>query len=487
MKIPHIARDFSLQASAGYVSTALQMMRGVFLAALLTPADLGTVAMIGIVLGYALYADLGMSTAVGREIPLAHGAGDQRLEAEWGWYGLVTKVAAEGVVALGVLAYVLLSANSLPSALRLGLLTTVAVVVLQGLVTAELTILQARLQFGRAAVLVVALFGANLIAGVAGAAVAGVRGVFVGQVIAFVFAVGVVLMMGGVSTRVRLKLARLRHLLAVGVPLAVLNFASTNIIYVDQVMVVTLLGRAPLGVYMMVLYAGNAMFLLPQALSAVVGPRLIRRWGERGTPAAITGFTWRPVRLLSLVLPVIVVLTWILVPLALTELLPPYAAAVGPIRIYAVGMFFFCLNSGVSNTLLAMNKHRYNIPIIFGCIALNVVLDVILVRVLHAGLAGIALGSAVTYFVYWMIHMTLVSWFFGRRPLSALVFNLRSGWMGLLLAAVAAVEWRLGDLTRSSVLPEVGLLVGVGMISMLRWRMGPAVWHGGPDALETDS
>lgn len=487
MRIPHIARDFSLQASAGYVSTALQMVRGVLLAALLTPAQLGIVAFIGIILGYALYTDLGMSSAVAREIPLAHGLGDERMESAWCWYGVLTKVVTGLVTALGVLTYVLLTSGSLLSDLRFGLLTAVVVIVLQAFVAAEQTIFQAVLQFGRSATLVIALFGVNLVTGVAGAAVAGVRGVFVGQAVAFVITVGIALALGGLPKRVTLEFSKLRHLFAVGLPLCLLYFASNNIIYIDQVMVVTLLGRAPLGVYMMVLYAGNALFLLPSALIAVVSPRLIRRWGEQPTPAAIFGFTWRPVRLLSLLLPVFVVLIWILVPAALNEFLPRYAAAIGPVRIYMVGMFFFCLNYGVGSTLLAMNKHRYNIPVVSACIGLNVVIDIIFVRVLHAGLAGIALGSAVTYFVYWMMQTTLVWWFFGRRPLSAFVANLRSGWMGFVLAAITVAAWRLGDLARTSVLPELGLLLGVAAISVVRWRMGPTPWHGGPDALETDT
>ena len=476
VKVPRIVRDVSYKALGSYGSAGLQMLRGLLLAGLLAPADLGTVAIVGVVLTYSLYADLGMASAVGRELPLAAGAGSESDVRIWPWYAIVTKLVAEAVVATVLLAYVLLRWSDLAPSLRFCLLTAVAVTVLQGFVVAQQIVFDASRQFGRGAALLLILFGPLLVTCVAGGAVAGTRGVFVGQVIAFAMATAAAAFMGGWPRPVPLQRGRLALLLKVGFPLMVLGFAGYNLVYVDQIMVIALLGRADLGVYMLPLYAGNFVFLVPQALAGAVGPRLIGRYGAEGTPDAIAAYTWVPVRVLSLALPPVIAALWLLGPVLIVALLPRYVGAIGPLRIYLAGMFFLGLNYGVSTTLLALNKHRNNIPIVVGAIGLNVALDLLLVGVWHLGLNGIAMGSALTYAAYWMAHTILVRWYFGQRPLRALLLNLASGWPGFALAGLMLLVWGAGDLGASAPLLASAILAGVLLMTAL--RLGRLRRHG---------
>ena len=468
MPAPRIIRDLLLRSWGAYAALGLQLLRGLLLAKLLTPDEFGVVAVVGVVLAYSTYADLGLSTAVMRELPVAQGANDAASVRAWRWYAIFFKLAAEAALSGVLLGIVFLRWNTLQPDLRFGLLTATCVCLLQGVVVAQQTIFEAGRQFGRGAALLAAFFGFNLVAGVTGALMMGTSGVFLGQIVASALAVMIGLALGGWAKRVRLQRTRVLVLARIGMPLALINFMGYSLVYVDQVMVATLFGSSALGTYMMVLYVGSVLGVLPLALVGVVSPMMMERYGAEGTIEAIGHYTWRPVRVLSLLLPPLIALAWIAAPAFISQILPLYRESIAPMRIYLTGLFFFCLNMGVGSTLLAINKHMRNVPIVVACIGVNIGLDLVFAGRLEWGLNGIALGSAITYFVYWMAHTTLVRRYYHERGLAAAWSNLAIGWPGLMLAALATFAWYLGCLGSSRPLAETIYLAPVLLMTAVR-------------------
>jgi O-antigen/teichoic acid export membrane protein len=468
--LPRILRDVSLLAGGGYVSTALQLLRGLVLAKLLGPSGLGTVALVGIVLGYSLFADFGIAQAVGREIPISLG-GERHHEARvWNWYAIAGRLLTGAIVGLGLVVYVLISWGNLAADVRFGLLTAAVAVSLQGLTTAQQIVFQAYQKFARAAALAVVFAAANLAAVFVLVPLWGVRGAFTGQLVAFAVTLALGRVLGGWPKYARMDINRLRHLLIVGLPLAALTFMSVNLVSIDQLMIVALLNTTALGVYALVLYTGSALYLLPGAVAGTVGPRLLKRYGQMPAVDSIRRLTWIPVDVVTAVMPLVCVVAWITVPAVIVRLLPAFSEAIAPVRIYCVGSAFLGINLAASTTLLALNKHRYNVPILLSSVVLNVLLDIVLVSWLHLGLNGIALGSTVSYFMYWMSHTALVRRFFGQSLPLAILSNLASAWPALVLAAVTCVSWLDGTLQRSSIRSELWLLVLFGIIAIVRWK-----------------
>jgi len=426
--------------------------------------------MVGVVTAYLSYADLGMGRVPMREIPLAVGSGQTAQAEEWRFYGLFSKTACAVLAALGLAGYVLLRWQTLESDLRFGLLTACLVLISSAIANEQQVILQADQRFGRLTTLLVASAAVNLVGGIAGALMAGVRGVFVSQVFALAVSAALSVWLAGLPRRLHVRASFLRRLFRAGVPFAVIAFVDYNVVNVDQVMTASLLGSQALGVYTLVLYAGSALALFPGALGVAVGTRLLRRFGEESTTDAIRGLTWRPVAGLSTVMPVLSALVWAGGPWAILWALPAYAPAIGPLRVYVVGAFFLGLNLGTSTALFALNKYTYNIPIVAGCIGLNVVLDLVFVGWRHWGLMGIALGSMCTYCAYWMIHTALVHHYFGCSLPRSILLNLASGWPGLALAALDLVAWASGSLWGPAYrLSFLVVTVFVGVM-VLRWR-----------------
>jgi O-antigen/teichoic acid export membrane protein len=330
--------------------------------------------------------------------------------------------------------------------------------------------LRAHQRFGRFNALLVLAAALALAAMVLGAVLAGVRGVFIGQLAALAFTCGMALYLGGFPTRFPIHAAFLRRIFVAGVPFAVINLLGYNLINVDQLMIVAMLTDEALGLYMPVLYVGSALALFPNAIVIAMGPRLIRRFGESGTMDSIHGLTWRPVKGLSLVMPVLCAFSWVAGPLAIEWLLPEYTSAIGPLRVYIVGVFFLGLNMGTGSTLFALNKHKFDIPVVLGSIALNVVLDLVFVGWWGMGLTGIALGSVFTYLAYWIAHTALVHHYFGHGMRRSLRLDFLSGWPGLALAVVDVVAWATGRLDDPLVVSGVLLLAAFVAVSAVRMQ-----------------
>lgn len=468
-------RDLTLQTTGNYLSTALLLARGILLARLLGPANLGVYATVGIVIAYASYADLGSGRVPSREIPLALGGGQAQEAEEWRWYGLAASTATALLAAICLAGYVVVRWSSLQADLRFGLLTACVVLVSSALNSEQQVILRAQQHFGRLNALLVLTATVSLVAGLVGAVAAGVRGVFVSQVVAFSLAAAASLVLGGLPRPRPIRAAFLSRLLKAGIPFALISLVGYNLINIDQVMVVALLGGNALGTYMPVLYAGSAVALFPNALLIAMSSRLLQRYGRDSTMEAIAGLTWRPVQGLAAVMPLLCGLAWVLGPWGIEWFLPDYASAIGPLRVYVVGVFFLGLNMGTSSVLYAINKHKYDIPIVAGSIVLNVLLDLAFVGWAHWGLMGIALGSMSAYFAYWMVHTMLVRHYFGYRIRPSLILNLASGWPGFALAAANVAAWATGNLWGSARWFGIVLLGGCVALAVVRWR-GAGLW-----------
>ncbi len=463
-------RDLSLQTVGMYLSTALLLVRGILLARLLGPANLGIVSFVNIFIAYASWADLGMGRVPSREIPIALGAGHPEKAEQWRWYGAFATTVCGTLAACGIAVYVAINWFTLDDDLRFGLLTACVVIVASAFTGEQQVIMRAYQRYDRLNALVVFTAIASLATGVAGAWIAGVRGVFVSQAVVYSLAVVVSLGLAGRPRPSKVRARFLGSMVVAGIPYAVINLVGYNLINIDQILLVALLSKEALGMYMPVLYAGSAAALFPNAVVVATGSRLIRRYGEFRTMESINGLTWRPVRGLSVSMPVVCALGWLFAPLGILLVLPEYVEAIAPLRVYLVGVFFLGLNMGTGSTLYALNKHMYDIPVVLGSIALNVALDVVFVTWMGLGLIGIALGSAITYFAYWIAHTMLVHHYFGHHWRRATLLCLSTGWPGLVLAAVTALAAVTGSL--SSTLDPLGVLLFVAAAGLfaLRWK-----------------
>ena len=464
-------RDIGGQAVGNYASTLLRIARGVVVAGVLGPASMGIVAIGNLVMNYGQYADLGVGQAVGREMPMAFGRADPEEADAIAWYGMLARLVAGLAVSLVCFVWVL---GPWSSSETLELKLVVAISGIATIVAGEMTILQtigrSEGRFGVAVRIGVVFAVFNFVAGVIGAYVAGA----VGATVSGLLAAAISTAYGWVRLRPSgdrgVRWDKLTALVRIGLPLALLTFMAFNMENIDQVMILGLLDRTSLGLYAIVLQAGGLITLAGLSVSNVIGPRLLKRFATHGTTDSIRTLTWKPTLALSALMPTVVSLAWLAGPWFIVLALPRYSPTIAPFKIYMAAMYFLVLNLGVSTTLLALNRHRRNVPIMLGCILLNVVVDIFLVRQLHMRLEGIAVGSLLTYAVYWMLHTGLVRWYFEGTMSAVVRLNLSLMWPGLVLVMMLGISVVLGTLGRPTVLVDGSFVVVAALVGAIQGR-----------------
>jgi hypothetical protein len=156
------------------------------------------------------------------------------------------------------------------------------------------------------------------------------------------------------------------------------------------------------------------------AAAAVFGPRLLHEHARSGARlSAIRRHTLHPVLLYANVLPLAIGPLWIAGSWALVRIYPAYADAARPMQVLLLATNFLVVLGGVTTFLFAIDKHPRNLLFVTPALALNVAVDLVLLR-LGWGLMAIATGSLVTYFLYAAAVLWYVSGHFalgdGERP-----------------------------------------------------------------------
>jgi O-antigen/teichoic acid export membrane protein len=464
--LPHVARDFLNQGSSGYIGAFMMFARGLVLAALLSPTQLGVLAAVSLLTSYAQFADLGATAAMEQRIPeLAHNSDDTRVDGIRR-AGYSAKLLGTGAASLAVLLYLVFIPPS-NADMSLALAFSVFLFPVQGLFFVQQSYLRATRQFGLQARMSVLGTTLNLVGAVAGGLAAGLAGILACQLLASLVTVLYGVRSGAIlGLRGRPSWVDVRELLLFGWPLVLLLFAQYSLVYVDQIVTLWALGKASLGAYSLVTAFGTMVYFVPMAVSAVMAPRLLSNFAVKRDMRVLAVFCWRPTDALRIVMPGLIAVSWAGVWLIFHFVLRKYEVVAGPATlIYLISIYFLGVNLGPNATLIALRKHPWNLPVILSVVAINVTADWALLRSADAGLEAIAWGSVIAYASYLVLHLSVVlrqftrSWWIVTRLLG------RYLWPGLVLVSSTALM--LSILKAESFWSVVWLMIVGNMLTLV--------------------
>lgn len=456
--LPPFVRDFISQGSAGYSGALFMFLRGLAVASFLSPFDLGVVATVSLITSMAQYMDLGGTSAMEQRIPELRAAAMDATVRDVQNAGFAGKLFGTSLASAGLASY-LVMAPEMAATLRIGLWSAVALFPMQGVFFAQQAYMRGSRLFNAAARHTVCYNGLNLIGAVIGGASAGFTGIVVAQVTTATVSVAYGIKLGAPPSFGRFRRGTIGSLLILGWPLLVLSVAQYSLIYIDQVVALTWLGRRSLGAYSLVTSFGSVLYFVPMSVSAVIAPRLLGRFATERRIGALREYCWKPTETLRRTMPVLIGLAWALVWFILHFLLREYEAVTGPAAlVYMTSIYFLSVNLGPSATLIALRRHTLNVPIIFSVVVANFGLDWLLLRYTELGLPAIAWGSAGAYALYMTLHLGLVARHFGTLTQSFEIV-LSMLWPGLLLCAAA---WVGTQALSASSLATTGLILAVG-------------------------
>ena len=233
-----------------------------------------------------------------------------------------------------------------------------------------------------------------------------------------------------------------------GVPLLVINGAYEAYAQANVLIIGALLGTTAVGLFAAPLMLTVPLRYLGQSLAVSVAPRQVGRGREPGSVRAFqTSLRWMIVYQAALLAPLIV---W---ADPVVELLfgADYEESADVLRGLAPYIFLAGLSPLISNTVTYLGQAARRIPIVIAALAINVVLNLVLLP--WIGVVGAAIATSVSYAVYVPAHFRICH--------QELVFGLRP--LVLTLARAAAAAAGMG---------AVLLAFGTGSLSLVEWLAG---------------
>lgn len=393
-----------LRSASRYVITLygvrlLALVKSAVLAGVLGPSGYGVLSAFATFLAYTAFLDLGLFHAMNREVPMMRGAGDHDSALR------VIRASRAGTLATGCIAGVLILGYS--AAQAAGLLdgdwwisALLAVAVAMQMIAGMLhSLCYAEMRFDLQANAMTASTVFDLVFSVIGGILFGVPGALSGFLLGPI-AQWFVLRSGQTPIRPLWDPRLIRTLSALGIPIGLVWVANTNLVGLDKILILFVLGSTELGLYSIASVAGALVIVGPTAVSQLVNPRVLEKIGAREHLGSLA-LVRRSQEISGLVGGTVAAVGIAVVPGAVVLALPEYREAIPSAQVLMVASAVFGLVHPLVGYFVA---HRRQLEIAawylsFG--VFNVMVDLLL---LHRGfgLLGVASGSLITYMLLYL-------------------------------------------------------------------------------------
>lgn len=192
----------------------------------------------------------------------------------------------------------------------------------------------------------------------------------------------------------------IKDLLKTGAPISFAYLTTVILNSVDRIMIIRFLSSAELGFYAIGLTL-SAEFLLriPDAISYVIYPRILEEYGKSGDTRSLLHLFRAPSVVLGCVMAVAIGLLFLSIDYLIIYLLPNYIPAIEVTRILIFSVYFVSINQIAVRVIITTKRTKALILFQVMAIFLNTIANYIAIQ-RGMGIRGVALATALSYFVY---------------------------------------------------------------------------------------
>jgi len=398
-----IITDVGLFSLASVVAQICGFFKGYFGAYLLGPTVWGIWHTALLIQNYGVFAGLGVSNAIHREIPILRGKG--KVEE----FSKIRDTAFSYNFFVGVLTFAAVFFSTFFLKVNPELLLSlrfVSIIIFLNFVGASYNALfKANNKFhlvSRITIIrgIVSLLTIPLIF------LFSFSGLLMGQVL--IVLVGVIYSIANYKERVHLKIdtRMLKKLIIIGLPIMCLSLVGYLFTSVDRLLIVNILGFKNLGFYSIGITFFTTIMLICTAVNSVMYPRFGEKFGSNMDARSLRKYIEMPIKEISLFAPIIIGVICVLSPSLINILLPEYINGILPAQILLFGLFFYAVVGMTGNFFLVTNRQLlYLIILLFSCFV-NFIISFVMIK-LGFGISGVALGTFLSYFIFFLIMVTL--------------------------------------------------------------------------------
>ena len=396
-----ITNDFVVYSLATYVTQAIGIVTSLSMRYFLDPASMGRWALLEFLLGYGLYANVGVLQSLTTELPINVGRNDTEKVRDLRDVSLTFVIGMCSIVGIFfILAAFFLKTDS--AELRIGLAVTAFLLIGTAYYNFHISLMQAEKRFvllSQAIMLNAALFLILILTLVSRFKLIGLlASVLLSNLITIFF----VQIRSKTRFHLTLKKNVLAELVKAGLPLMAVGFAYSTFMGIDRLMITRYLGLTSLGYYSIALLAMTYADVIPNILSIVIFPNMQESFGQSGSYKSAGQFVLKPTLLSAYGTPVFLGLAYFTVPYLVQTFLPKYLPGLSSMRICLVGVFFLALAHGIYTYLMTIYKRMHHIPILVCGMIVSAGASAFFIH-RGMGLEGVAIGMSVGFFSYYSI------------------------------------------------------------------------------------
>jgi O-antigen/teichoic acid export membrane protein len=399
-EILHKSMCYSL---ALYARMFVKLLSGIFIAKLLGPSLYGLRNAFDLFIGYESYSDLGTFSALNRQAPYFRGEKDvHKFNTAINSVFCVNIIYAIFAAALLIIIsqYLRLSGYEekyVDFALFFGVMifTSKLAYFLQ-------TILQIEKNFYLLSKIQV-LYGITAsILGVILGYFWGFRGVLVSLLVADIACIIPMLLTKNIIPELKFSLHMYFELLKIGLPMMFLLLLLLLLASADRMLILALISQEALGYFAIATIATSVIGTIPHAIRNVTLAPVMEKFGRTKDRGRVKNYFVEPMVLMAYIIPILVVCLNYSIHLPIVYYLDQYVQSITVIKILTIGIFFDAVSSPAMSIALAFNKQVKLIFLVAPLVALNFGLNYLFIKN-GLGLNGVAIGTSITFFVYFLV------------------------------------------------------------------------------------
>ena len=392
----HLFKEFLLYSFSTVFLQAARFFVALIAAKKLGPTSLGVWQLLYLILAYSSFIHMGVINGMNREIPVLNGRGDQKK------IRLVRSVSLAFVLVSALIAGLAifictLTIDMVPATVPLRWMPMLLIIYLlyrylevylrSDKLFSQVSFQQLFLAVVFPSVTIPLLITLNL------------RGYIIGQSLAIFLTCLFIIMSSSIRLRLRFNIAETIRLLKIGFPIMTAGILYALMMTVDRVIISTLLTMQQLGYYSLSVLVLGSLTLIPMVVGQQIYPRMAEAWGRTSKCKELTPWIRRQVIMsIGLTTPMIVA-AYIILPLIVKKYLVDYVPGIIAMKITLVAPLFWGLTSAFGNFLNTVNKQTYLLLFQALAICLNIILNIMLIRV-GLGITGVAIGTTAVFIMH---------------------------------------------------------------------------------------
>jgi len=395
-----LIKTIARYASSNFYRQFTSLLNAFIRPKLLSPELYGLWHILILIPGYAIYTNLGATSIMRYLIPYHKSRNEDTLIEEIKSnviYGTLSTKILIAVVLLLIAVFADMSVK-----VRAGLVTMAFVVILEWYYYYYVTILQSCHEFKLVSSANYLKATVTLIGSASLIYFFNIYGVYATAVLSLLVVILYLRSKYRLCPNKKFSLPAFIALVKKGFPIMIMNVCTTLISSVDKIIIAGFLGTKQMGYYGIAVMVHHFVMNIPVASRDIMETRLMQNLDKNSHEEVLRDFFFKPLVNTAYFMPFLAGTVIIILPAAITLLLPRYADGVVPSQILVLGCYFFAL-SFVARGLIVANQWQLKVSKLMTiALIINIIVSIILLK-LGSGISGVAAGSSFSLFIYLLL------------------------------------------------------------------------------------